>query len=118
MYSMLPWNRDQFLLALSELRAPGSSLKVTMQVTNPSSVHEFSILPIGEWEVMLGRALGCLLVAAMPASGLKETLDSLREIYEFTLESSRYPLPRPTTVTSKGKVASVSKAPLLTIEEG
>jgi hypothetical protein len=101
--------------------APG--YRVTMQVTDATSTHQYSIFSEetdseDARHVMLTRALGSFLVAIMPPWGLKETLFSLKDIYDFSVAKNRFILPPPSNVlTRPGKLASVSKSPPLTLAE-
>lgn len=72
----------------------------------------------GDWQDVLKRVIGFAFVAGMPEEGLRETLVTLKEIYEFNLENLLYQLPKPEVVrTGMGTVVSKSESPDLTIDE-
>ena len=115
---MLLWNPEHFLPRTSGPKVRTATLYFAVQVTGPSATHEVSVVSDGEWEETLGRVLGCFLLASMPRKGIWEALSSLKEIYEFNTESTRYMLPEPKVRTGRGKVVSVLEAPALNVQEG
>lgn len=89
-----------------------------VHATGDSIGYEAMFGPEENQQNAIKRILGGFLVARMPAQGLKETLETLKSIYEFNLENLKYQLPQPTlTRSGMGTVRSVSESPDLTIDE-
>lgn len=83
-----------------------------LHATETSTSHEISLLSEGTREDLVRRVIGFLFVAGMPEKGLQETLNSLKEIYEFNSENLHFQLPEPEVVrTGTGVIASKSEAP-------
>ena len=53
------------------------------------------------------RILGWVLIAAMPASGLREAVESLHDVYEFHAENLR--LPPSTRRVAEGGIAALAE---------
>ena len=71
-----------------------------------------------QYEDAIKRFLGAMLVAGMPAEGLEETFDALKDIYEFSVERSRCVLPERETVRKgTGIVKTVIKSSDWAVQE-
>jgi hypothetical protein len=72
----------------------------------------------GEGADALLRLIGCVIITLMPEEGLEETLTSLKEIFEFHVESAHYkPLLPVTSRRGIGNIVSTSGRPDLVISE-
>jgi hypothetical protein len=64
------------------------------------------------------RVFSCLVISQMPASGLNETVDKLRELYGYYVESEWQQLPEPSGMRQvRGKVVTKSVRPGVLITE-
>ena len=68
-------------------------------------------------EDALKRAIGCLFVINMPASGLEETLGSLREAWEFWHARSLAQLPKRTGTEATARVVGAQVRPQLVLSD-
>ena len=71
----------------------------------------------GDDETTIKRALGCIMLTAMPPSGLDETLQSLREFLEFYTYTPKKSLPSGQRKVSSGQVVVKGKRPGMVIGE-
>lgn len=96
-----------------------TQIRASFQATVNSTSHHVSLRISESDETAVRRIIGCLLVTLMPAEGLEEALESLKEIREFHTEA--IPAPRFTPIAEhpsiKLRALPAQKAPDLVIEE-
>ena len=89
-----------------------AALRFVARATVDTSYQEVSFSAEGRREDILKRLIGWALVFRMPEDGLAETLSSLKDIFEFYMERTRYQLPEPPVVrTGNATVVGVSRYP-------
>lgn len=99
---------------------PGrTQIQASFQAIVNSPGHQVSLRINESDETAVHRFIGCLLVTLMPAEGLEETLESLKEICEFHTEAIPAPIFTPMAEHPRGKMRALppQKAPDLVIEE-
>ena len=88
---------------------------VHMTVASPIDYRSLSIE--GDREVILKRALGCLMILRMPDLGLNEALGSLTDMLDFYIDAPQLnPPARCPDQLLTGKAGPSSKRPDLVLE--
>jgi hypothetical protein len=85
--------------------------------TVTSSGYEFTFRTEGSGDEALKRALGCMIVAAIPQDGLEEIFTSLRDIWEFHAYRAATMLPQPRRQVFHSVMGSSTERPQLTLAE-
>lgn len=89
-----------------------------MQGTVNSPGQEFRFWAESLGENAVKRAMGCVIMFAMPEEGVEEAISTLRDIYQFSTEATALALPAPTRRQRlPGKVVAKSERPALVISE-
>ena len=96
-----------------------TQIQASFQATVNSPGHQVSLRINGNDETAIRKIIGCLLVTLMPAEGLEEALESLKEIREF--HTAAIPASRLTPIAEHPSIKlcalPAQKAPDLVIEE-
>lgn len=103
---------------LSEATTIQQGVQTEFQGTVNTAGQGLSFKFEGEGGEALLRLLGCVIVTMMPEEGLEEALTSLKDIFEFHVESAHYEsLPTVTSRRGIGNVVNTSMRPDLVISE-
>lgn len=63
------------------------------------------------------RAIGCLFITQLPAKGLDEALESLRDLWEYHAPRPVQVLPRMMSNTVQGRIGTVGERAPLVLDE-
>ena len=100
------------------MEEPSWGVHATFQGTVNSTREEITFLAEAAGENAIKRIFSCVIISAMPETGVDEALTTLKDIYEFNSENTRAALPRHTMHSSiAGRVTSTSERPQLVISE-